>query len=156
MIRQFLLAASLTAMLGCGQGSERAAGDDSPPGQAAAGELSAFEIENGIGPVTEPLALGPVDTALATQGAALFEGRCSGCHKMEERYVGPPLGGVLTRRTPAYVMNMILNPDTMYQRHPEARAMLAQYATQMPNLGLTIDQARQILEHLRVEDEDED
>jgi hypothetical protein len=48
-------------------------------------------------------------------------------------------------------MNMILNPDTMYTRHPEARALLAQYATQMPNLHLTREQARAIVEHIRKE-----
>lgn len=32
---------------------------------------------------------------------------------MDERYVGPPLGDILERREPAYVMNMILSPEKM-------------------------------------------
>jgi hypothetical protein len=63
---------------------------------------------------------------------------------------------VLSRRTPAYAMNMMLNPDTMYTRHPEARALLAQYATQMPNLHLTVDEARSIVEYLREKAADHD
>ena len=47
-----------------------------------------------------------------------------------------------TKRSPTYLMNMILNPDGMYAKHPSARALLAEYMTQMPNLGLTQEQAR--------------
>ena len=70
---------------------------------------------------------------------------------MAERYVGPPLGEVTVRRTPTYVMNMILAPDQMYTRHPTARQLLADFMTPMPNLGLTADQARSILEYLRTQ-----
>jgi hypothetical protein len=70
---------------------------------------------------------------------------------MEERYVGPPLGGVTGTRTPAYLMNMMLNPDGMYTKHPEARKLLAEYMTQMPNLGLTQQEARSIVEYLRTQ-----
>lgn len=132
-------------------------GGDSPPGEPSAGSggLTAFELENGVGPIDEPVQLGSLDSTLMASGAALFETRCSGCHKMDERYVGPPLGGVVGRRTPAYVLNMMLAPDSMYQRHPEARALLAQYATQMPNLNLTESEARALLEYLRAQPADD-
>ena len=48
-------------------------------------------------------------------------------------------------------MNMLMNPDGMYAKHPEARKLLAEYMTQMPNLGITQDEARQILEYLRTQ-----
>jgi hypothetical protein len=50
-------------------------------------------------------------------------------------------------------MNMILNPEGMLAEHPEARAMLAQFAVPMANQNLTEDQARAVLEYLRVEAE---
>ncbi len=52
---------------------------------------------------------------------------------------------------PEFVMNMILNPEGMYARHPAARQLLGEYMTQMPNLALTRDQAREVLEYLRTQ-----
>ncbi|HXI21714.1 MAG TPA: cytochrome c [Gemmatimonadales bacterium] len=137
-------------MLGCSRESKQAA----PAAGAAGGgegQLTAFELENGIGPVTEAITLGPLDHELAEAGKALFESKCSACHKMTEKYVGPALGEVTLRRTPAYIMNMVLDPEGMYTRHPVARQLLAEHMTQMPNLGLTRDQARQIVEYLRTQ-----
>lgn len=124
-----------------------------PPAAAApsASGLTAFQEQHGIGPVTEEIVLGPVDEELAEDGKELFEAKCAACHKMEEKYVGPPLGDATTKRSPAYLMNMILNPDGMYTKHPSARALLAEYMTQMPNLGLTQEQARQVVEYLRTQ-----
>jgi len=113
--------------------------------------LSAFQMEHGIGPVTEPVILAAVDNAMAGEGEKILAMKCAACHKMGERYVGPALGGVTERRSPAYVMNMILNPGGMYTKHPEARKLLAEYMTQMPDLGVTQDEARKILEYLRTQ-----
>jgi mono/diheme cytochrome c family protein len=65
--------------------------------------------DKGVGPIKE-VKLGPVDPAMAKAGAAVFEQKCSACHKFDERYVGPALKGVTQRRTPEYIMNMILDP----------------------------------------------
>lgn len=151
----FLLFPLLLAA-GCGGKPDTAANGGGSDAAPASGELSPFQLKNGIGPVTQEVALGPIDKALAETGEHTFEARCAGCHKLGERYVGPPLGDVLSRRTPAYAMNMMLNPDTMYTRHPEARALLAQYATQMPNLHLTVDEARSIVEYIREKAADHD
>lgn len=151
----FLLFPLLLAA-GCGGKSDTAVNGGGSGAAPASGELSPFQMKNGIGPVTQEVALGPIDKALAETGEHTFEAKCTGCHKLGERYVGPPLGDVLSRRTPAYAMNMMLNPDTMYTRHPEARALLAQYATQMPNLHLTVDEARSIVEYLREKAADHD
>ena len=138
----------LLLALGCGGSDARSA----PPAAGVGGdELTAFQLEHGIGPVTEPLTLGPLDAGLAQQGKALFEVKCSACHKMEERYVGPPLGGVTARRSPAFIMNQVLNPEGMYARHPVVKQLLGEYMTQMPNLALTREQARQIVEYLRTQ-----
>ncbi|MDH5282637.1 MAG: cytochrome c, partial [Gemmatimonadota bacterium] len=119
------------------------------------GELTAFQLEHGIGPVTEPITLGALDDEetkeMAEEGKKAFEAKCAACHKMEERYVGPALGGVTERRSPAYLVNMIVNPDGMYNKHPEARKLLAEYMTQMPNLGVTQEEARKMVEYLRTQ-----
>jgi hypothetical protein len=39
----------------------------------------------------------------------------------------------------------------MYEKHPVARELLGEFMTQMPNLGLTRDEARAIMEYLRTQ-----
>lgn len=114
-------------------------------------QLTAFQLENGIGPVKEAIVLQAVDPALAKTGKELFETKCSACHKMDTTYVGPALGEVTARRAPAFIMNMILNPQEMVERHPVAKQLLAERMTFMANQGLTVEQARAVLEYLRTQ-----
>jgi len=105
-------------------------------------------LESQIGPVTE-VKLGSYDPALAAEGARSFRLRCSACHALDKELVGPPLGGILQARTPVYVMNMIVNPTEMLERHPIAQALLEKYAVPMADLGVSEEDARGILEYLR-------
>lgn len=132
-------------LLGCGGAK------DTPPAQAAVpgSDLTPWQLEHGVGPITSPVALAAIDQHLAKEGKEFFDTRCGSCHKPNERYVGPALGGVVGRRTPEYVMNMMLAPDSMVARHPEAKKLFATFMLQMPNLGLTPEQAREVLEYLR-------
>jgi mono/diheme cytochrome c family protein len=129
---------------GCGEksdsGNQKAQNENS---------LSAFEQEHGIGPVTETISLGEtVDMELAQKGKEILELKCSACHKVNERYIGPALGDVLDRRSPTYVMNMILNPGGMTKNHPEAKKLLQEYMSPMPNQGLSQEEARAIVEFI--------
>ena len=120
----------LIGVLACGGSDQEQSGtEDQAPAEDGAGELSAFQIEHGIGPITEVVELGEFDPAMAATGEAVFIAKCSACHKTAERYVGPALGDVTDRRSAAYIMNMVLNPQEMYERHPEAQALLAEYTT---------------------------
>ena len=146
-------AALMVGIVACGQGKEKAseAHEENEAHEASEqeeGGLTAFEVENGIGPIKEAIVVGPIDSKLASQGEQIFTTKCSACHKLGEKYVGPALGQVTQRRTPTYVMNMMLNPQEMYERHPVAKDLLAQYMTQMPNLSLTGEEARAIVEYL--------
>jgi len=140
--------ATVATLAACGGGGKAATERAAPPAEAGS-ELTAFQQENGIGPVVEPVVLGPYDAELAAAGKEVFTVKCTACHKVGERYVGPDLAGVTERRTAAYVMNMILNPQEMYEQHPVAKGLLAEYLTYMPNQGLTRDQARAVVEYLR-------
>lgn len=116
--------------------------------------LNDFELKNGIGPIKQIIELSSIDMNLAKEGEKIFESKCAACHKMDERYVGPAQRDVLERRSPEFVMNMMLNPEEMYQKHPEVKKMLGEFMTQMPNQNLTIQDARAILEYFRkVKDE---
>jgi cytochrome c len=146
---QMIITVSLVGLTACG-GGEKAPPPAAGGAPAAAGsDLTPFQLENGIGPITEAITLGPVDQEEAAEGQKVFEAKCTACHKLGERYVGPPLGGILEKVTPAFAMNMILNPQEMYTRHPVVKKLLGEYMTQMPNQGLTQEEAREVVEYLR-------
>lgn len=126
--------------------------EQAPAPAASTGDLTAFQIEHGIGPITEPIELGEPDAALAAQGEASFKVKCTACHRIDERYIGPQLGDVLDRRSPTYVMNMMMNPTGMTDRHPVAKALLAEYMAPMPSQDLSREEARALLEYLRLAD----
>ena len=108
-------------------------------------------IDRGIGPIKEVKITG-FDKSLADEGAKIFQEKCTACHKYDERYVGPPLKGVTTKRSPEFIMNMIINPEEMGKKNPTVRAMLAEYMTQMTNQNINEKDARALLEHLREND----
>ncbi|HKJ33400.1 MAG TPA: c-type cytochrome [Balneolales bacterium] len=151
MERAIIVFFLITAFLSWGCSSNKKSKEQKADGQTerADGGLTQFQIENGIGPVTKELEPGPVNDEMAAKGKELFDQNCSSCHKIGERYVGPDLQDVTSRRTPAYVMNMMLNPTGMTQKHPTAHKLLEKFATQMANMHLTREQARSVLEYLR-------
>lgn len=111
--------------------------------------LTDFELEHGIGPVTEVVELGELNPELAAQGEKVFEAKCTACHKPTERYIGPAAGEILDRRSATYAMNMIMNPTEMTKEHPEGKKMMQEYMSPMPYQNVTIDQARAIVEYFR-------
>lgn len=143
---------TLLGVVACGGGDAAPPAAGGAPAAPAGGGLSAFQLEHGIGPVTEVVALpAAVDHELAEEGQEIFEMKCAACHHMGERFVGPALGDVVERRSPAFIMNMILNPQEMVEQHPVGKELLAQYMSFMPNQGVTRDEARAILEYLRTQ-----
>ncbi len=104
--------------------------------------------DKGIGPITS-IALSEVDEVMAAEGKEVFKTKCSACHKMSKRFVGPGLAGVTERRTPEWIMNMILNPEEMVAKNPLAKKLLAEYLSPMANQNLTENEARLILEYFR-------
>lgn len=105
--------------------------------------------DKGIGPI-KSITLGDLDQALADKGAEEFKSKCSACHKADKKYIGPSPQGVLDRRTPEWVMNMILNPEEMVEKNAQAKKLLMEFnGTPMANQSLTEDEARAILEYFR-------
>lgn len=90
-----------------------------------------------------------VNTELAAKGEKIFNVICSACHKYDSKYVGPALGDIYTRRTPEYIMNMILDTDYMLERDDTARCLLQTYLVRMPNAQVNEADARSVVEHFR-------
>ncbi|SFR34893.1 Cytochrome c, mono-and diheme variants [Robiginitalea myxolifaciens] len=104
----------------------------------------------GVGPI-KSVSLDPeIDSDLAAAGEKLYGQLCIACHKVGKRFIGPAPNGILKRRSPEWVMNMILAPEIMVKEDPLAKELLQEFnGSPMSNQGLTEDQARAILEYFR-------
>ena len=105
-------------------------------------------MSKGVGPITS-VTLGEIDDALVEKGKEVYKANCTACHKMGKRVVGPALAGVTERRSPEWIMNMIMNPEEMVEKDPTAKALLAEYLAPMANQNITEEEARAILEFFR-------
>lgn len=104
----------------------------------------------GIGPIQTMDISKKIDKKLAKNGKETFYKLCTACHRPDKKFIGPPVTGILDRRSPEWVMNMILNPVEMTQKDPIAKALMVEYnGAPMPNQGLSEDDARAILEYFR-------
>jgi mono/diheme cytochrome c family protein len=104
----------------------------------------------GIGPVSSVTLSEEIDQAMATKGADIYKKMCTACHKPTKKFIGPAPIGVLKRRTPEWVMNMILNPEEMIQKDPLAKKLLMEFnGSPMANQNLTEEEARAVLEYFR-------
>lgn len=149
VVLSILLGATLS---GCGGGNgaveEKAATVASTPAPAPGAAALPANLDQG------PRAgESKVDEAKARLGEALFKDKgCSACHAFGKRVTGPDLAGVSMRRTQAWMESQILHPDLMVKQDPIARGLFAQFALQMPNQGLTPDEARAVIEYFKHQD----
>lgn len=114
--------------------------------------FSEGEMSKGVGPITE-VKLEKIDMTLANKGKEAFTAKCSACHKIEERYVGPKLKDITKRRSPEWIMNMIMNPVEMTEKDPAAQELLGEFLVQMTFQNVSKDETRSILEYFRASDE---
>jgi cytochrome c len=103
----------------------------------------------GIGPVKN-VVLGELNPNMAAEGEEIYKKMCLACHKPTEKFVGPAPKGILDRRSPEWIMNMILNPEEMVKSDPIAKQLLIEAnLAPMANQHLTEEQARKVLEYFR-------
>ena len=109
------------------------------------------DLDNkGVGPITSVTFADEIDTEMAARGEAKFNSICVACHMVDQRMIGPAMRGVYERRSPEWVMNMILNPDRMLKEDPIAKALLKEYNNAiMLNQNLSEEEARDVAEYLR-------
>ena len=106
--------------------------------------------DKGVGPITSVTLSPEIDVEMAARGELVYDNMCTACHKPTERFIGPAPQGILDRRTPEWVMNMILNPDQMVKENAQAKKLLMEYnGSPMANQNLTEVQAREVLEYFR-------
>lgn len=109
--------------------------------------------EIGVGPIDKVELSATIDESLVNKGKQIFESKCLSCHKIDEKFVGPSLRGVTTRRKPEWIMNQILNPEEMTKKDEVAKRLFHEYnMTQMTFQNVSQDDARAILEYFRKND----
>ena len=63
----------------------------------------------GIVPVKNLELPNEIDQGMVAKGKAGFDSKCLACHKTHKKFIGPAPVGILDRRSPEWIMNMILN-----------------------------------------------
>ena len=87
---------------------------------------------------------------MAANGKEIYEKMCTACHKPDKKHIGPAPKGILSRRSPEWIMNMILAPEKMVKEDPLAKDLLIEFnGSPMANQNLTKDEARAVLEYFR-------
>jgi cytochrome c len=136
---------TLVVAAGCGRKAAQG-GDPSPAGSASA--TSQYDAGPRAGEQ-------PVDAAKVEAGEKLFQTKgCSACHAFGKRLSCPDLNGVTMRRTALWMENQILHPEVMTKQDPISKQLFGQYALQMPNQGLTPDEANSVIEFLKHKNKD--
>ena len=131
---------------------------DRPAENSGSGSLDNAVAANaddgkGIGEVKNVPLETPLDQDRVKRGKAIYEMKCSACHKLtDQRVVGPGWAGVTKTRKPEWIMNMITNVDVMLEQDAEARKLLELCLVRMPNQNVSIGDARDILEFMRQND----
>ena len=104
----------------------------------------------GVGPVSKLTLDNKIDSQLAAQGSEIFNKMCTACHKIGKKFIGPDPSGIMERRSPEWIMNMILDPEGMVKNDPLAKQLLIEFnGSPMANQSLSEDEARAVLEYLR-------
>ena len=133
------------SLLACGGGAD---GDESPG--ASSGGVAAEQAPA----AAAPTGAHGFDPALAADGDALLQAKgCTACHRVGGgRLVGPDLAGVTQRRSPEFIVAMIVNPDSMLANDATAKQLLGEYYTPMSNQGVTRQDAEALLEFFKRND----
>lgn len=110
-------------------------------------------INKGVGPIQSVKLSKEVDQSMVETGSVLYQQKCTVCHRIGGEFIGPPPNGILKRRAPEWIMNMMLNPEVMLKEDQLARDLFMEYnGAPMANQGLTESEARAILEYFRTLD----
>lgn len=103
----------------------------------------------GIGPI-DNVVLGDLNMEMAKEGKGIYDQLCRICHDEIKQMEGPAHRGIMSRRTPEWIMNMMMNPTEMAQNDPIAKILAERVnGVEMADMNLSKDEARKILEYFR-------
>ncbi len=93
----------------------------------------------------------------AASGQTIFEQKCQACHSIGGgRLVGPDLAGVTSRRDRDWLISFITAPDQLIaQGDSLANQLVQEYGLEMPNLGLSEQEAAEALAYIESQSGDQ-
>jgi len=108
------------------------------------------KLDKGVGPISSVTLDEKIDDAMVKKGMEVYNAKCTACHKPDKKYIGPAPKGILERRSPEFIMNMILAPEKMQAENDNVKQMIAENnGAVMANQNLTVEEARAVLEYFR-------
>lgn len=157
MKKFFQIAAAAILLAGCGEkkeekkdGFEMSRTKNEATSEMASDGVPVDMDNKGVGPIASVTFDPEIDAELAKAGESKFQMICTACHMIGQRMIGPDLSGIYERRSPEWVMNMMLNPDGMLREDPIAKALLKEYNNMvMTNQNLSEEEVRALAEYLR-------
>ncbi|HMQ50138.1 MAG TPA: cytochrome c [Saprospiraceae bacterium] len=153
-MRSFLIipiAAMVLFFTSCGGSEQNANANQAPPKSMVADEQP--DDGKGVGEIKEVTLNDPLKSDMVEKGKAIYEMKCSACHKLtDQRVVGPGWAGLTKKRKPEWVMNMITNVEVMLEQDPTAQKLLEECLTRMPNQNMSTGDARDVLEFIYAND----
>lgn len=142
----------LLAVIGCAPDKPKST-EEFPDLKKTAPESAIMDPTKGIGAVKNVTLKTPIEQERVSRGLAIYEMKCSACHKLDDqRVVGPGWKDVTKKRKPEWIMNMVINVEVMLEKDPEAQKLLELCLTRMPNQNVSIGDARDLLEFMRQND----
>lgn len=148
----FFLAFIMAVFFAACGGNDQSGDTSQTPPQSMVADAKP-DAGKGIGEIKEVSLNMPLNPDMVEKGKAIYEMKCSACHKLTDmRVVGPGFKGVTERRKPEWIMNMITNVEVMLEQDPTAQALLEECLTRMPNQNLSIGDARDVLEFFYAND----
>jgi cytochrome c len=150
MKKLILYSATILLFIACSPGKPKEETTDAKKENPVA---EVADPTKGIGQIKNVNLHTPLELDRTERGKAIYEMKCSACHKLtDQRVVGPGWQGLTKLRKPEWIMNMILNVDVMLDQDPEAQKLLELCLTRMPNQNVSVGDARDILEFMRQND----
>lgn len=156
LITVFTFSAGIVFLSACGGGETSTTESTVAQETASSDEAVDPNVKSdskGIGKFTNVEVDATIDATMANKGQAIFETKCTPCHKLtDEKLVGPGLKNISNLRTPEWIMNMITNPEEMTKKDPIAKALFEEHLMQMTFQNVSDEETRQIYEYLRQND----
>ena len=117
-MKKIILFFGLVFLMSCGSSEEKKKGFEYNRTQkeekkfnSTGGSSVPVEMDNkGIGPIKSVDFGRSVDNSMAEQGKTIFNQKCTACNMADRKLIGPAMKGIYERRSPEWVMNMLLNP----------------------------------------------
>jgi mono/diheme cytochrome c family protein len=144
----YLICIGFSLLSACGgKDNKTAADNDTANTEAVASDP---KLDKGVGPISSVTLDEKIDDAMVKKGSEVYQAKCTACHKPDKKYIGPAPKGILERRSPEFIMNMILAPEKMQAENENVKKMITENnGAVMANQNLTEEEARAVLEYFR-------